>query len=123
MKHEANITPRIEKYISLKKIYGHIEIKSTLTNRFNLSNFEPQQLPGLLAAEKSGLVIKWSDADLRLKTCDIISTPPGLSSYVAIKYPKCVFFILAFKIVECKKTMKSLSLEKAREISMYEVKL
>lgn len=124
MKREASVTPLVEKYVKLKKIYGHIEVKQTTTNRFNLNNFESQQLSSLEAAEQTGMVMKWSDADPRLKPCDIISTPPGMPSLIAISYPKTVFFIYATKIIECKETLKlkSLTEEMARKLCIHELR-
>lgn len=121
MKREAKVTPEITAYIKLKRIYGNIEVKQTTTNRFNLSNFEEQQVASLLASELSGLVWKHSDADPRLKPCDISSMPP-IPSYIVIKYPKSIFFIWTYHIHQyIINGVKSLTSEEARELSTFEL--
>lgn len=94
IKREASITPAITAYIKIKSLTGLFEVKQTRLLRFNLNNFEPQQLESLMAAERSGLVWKISDADQRLKPCDIISVGPRPSTIV-IKIQRAVFFIEA----------------------------
>lgn len=121
-KREAKITPEIEKYILEKPIYGHFEVKVAKGGTFSFSSFEPQQVPGLLAAKEAGYLHKYSDADPRLKAFDLSHCPPGLQGWVVIKFPKVVFFIISelINILECKGA-KSISLEVAREISTYEL--
>lgn len=122
-KREASITPKIEKYIELKKIFGYFEIKQTTTDTFSLSSFEPHQIAGLLAASENGIVHKISDADPRLKICDVVSIPP-MASYVVIRYPKNVFFIHPAVINHLLRFgQKSLSIREARERCDYELEL
>lgn len=120
MKHEASITPKIIKYIQQKKIYGMVEVKYAKGDTFYFSSFENQQVGSLIAGEMSGLVWKLSDADPRLKPCDIISLPP-IDSYVAIKFLKSVIFLRTPFI---KRTInmgiKSISAISAREFAVYE---
>lgn len=120
MKHEANATPAIIKYIKAKGIFGAIEIKQTTTESFLLSNFESHQLSSLDAIFNTGLAYKLSDADPRLKPCDVLSLPPYLPAWVAISFKKSVFFIRHDKIIEeIANGKKSITPQRALEISTH----
>ncbi len=105
-------------------IFGLVEYKQTTTNTFNLSSFEPHQLPSLTSFQNKGLVWKLSDADPRQKPADVISLPGGMTSWVGIIYPKKCCFIFLDRLLDYKNSgKKSITLEKATELATYIVSL
>lgn len=119
MKREAKITPEIEKYLIAKKIYGLIEVKQTTTDIFHFNKFESHQFINLVSAISNGLLHKISDADPRLKPGDIIHLPP-LNSWVVIKFPECICFIMTRSIKsQMDLGITRISVKQAREISAF----
>jgi hypothetical protein len=120
MKHrEANKTTILNKALKTLGIYGYIEYKQTRANTFNLSHFEPHQIPSLEACQQSGLVWKLSDADPRQKPCDTLSLPPGMTSWIGIIFDDCCCFVYLDRILN----FKSITKDKAKELATYVVKL
>lgn len=74
------------------EMYGFYELKQTAKNSLPFSKIEIHQYDGLQATEKSGLVWKFSDDDMRRKPCDCVSIPP-LPSYLVIKFPDAYYVI------------------------------
>jgi len=124
MKHrEAHKTTVLNKALQTMNIYGYIEYKQTKTSTFNLSNFEPHQLPSLEACQSNGLVWKISDADPRQKPCDTLSLPPGMTSWIGIIYDDCCCFLYLDRVLDYKLHNKSITKDKAKELATYVVKL
>ena len=86
-------------YLREKKIYGFFELKQTDLEYFPFSKIEKVQFEGLQATEKNGLVWKFTDMDMRPKSCDCVSIPP-LASYLVIKFKDAFYMIRFQKIVE-----------------------
>lgn len=80
-------------------IYGFFELKQTSKDSLPFSKIEIHQYDGLQATDKSGLIWKWSDDDMRQKPCDSASIPP-LPSYVVIKFPDAYYMIRIGEIVK-----------------------
>ncbi len=72
--------------------YGYFELKQTMKESLPFSKIEIGQYDGLQATEKSGLVWKFSDDDMRIKPCDCGSFPP-LPSYIVIKFEDAYYAI------------------------------
>jgi len=123
MKREANKTPFFEKWVRLKKLYGYFELKQTTTDSLSFSLVPEHQIDSLLALQDSGLLWKHSDLDMRTKPGDLQFTPP-LPAFVVIKYPKeyCVIPVNNFIFERDHSKRKSLTVERAREISTYIIK-
>lgn len=123
MKREANYTPIFEKYLRLKRLVGAFEIKQTTSDAILFSAVEDHQIEGLLAVQQSGFVYKLSDADSRRKPFDVVATS-WMTGYVVIKYPKitCVMTVNNFVWERDHSKRKSLTLERAKEISTYIVR-
>jgi hypothetical protein len=123
MKREASKTPFFEKWLRLKKFYCYWEVKQTTTDSIAFSSVPEHQIDSLLAQQDSGLLWKHSDSDMRTKPCDGQFTPP-LPAVVVIKYPKeyCVISINNFIFERDHSKRKSLTVERAREISTYIIK-
>ncbi len=81
------------------EMYGFYELKQTTKESFPFSKIEIHQYDGLQATEKSGLVWKFSDDDMRQKPCDCVSIPP-LPSYLVIKFIDAYYIILIRNIVK-----------------------
>jgi hypothetical protein len=77
---------------------GYFELKQTTKDSLPFSRIEIHQYDGLQATEKSGLVWKFSDDDMRQKPCDCESIPP-LPSYIVIKFPEAYYAIRIKDIV------------------------
>lgn len=81
------------------KMYGYYELKQTTKNSLPFSQIEIHQYDGLQATEKTGLVWKFSDDDMRRKPCDCGSFPP-LPSFLVIKFPDAYYVIRIEEIVK-----------------------
>lgn len=120
-KREAKWNTLLNQFLREKKLHCYFELKQTTADSISFSAVKEHQINGLLAAQKNGLVWKYSDEDQREKPFDGASTPP-LVSYVVIKYPPCFLFIpISWFILEKKNSdkRKSLTLERAYEISSH----
>ncbi len=97
--------------------YGYFELKQTVKNSLPFSKIEIGQYDGLQATEKSGLVWKFSDDDMRIKPCDCISAPP-LPSYIVIKFPDAYYAIDIKDIVRLREEGGvSITLEQSAKIA------
>ena len=103
IKKEAKFQVIWDQYLREKQktgeMYGFFELKQTETESFPFSKIETVQYDGLQATEKSGLVWKLSDNDMRPKPCDCFSIPP-LPSYLVIKFLDGFYMIRFQKIVD-----------------------
>jgi len=98
-KREARLNTILNQYFRERKLYCYYELKQTNLDSFRFCNIESVQWEGLPAAEKEGMVYKWSDEISRPKPCDGASLPP-LPSYVIIKFKDAFYFIRIGKLVE-----------------------
>lgn len=123
MKREAAYTPIFEKYLRLKRLVGAFEIKQTTSDAILFSAVEDHQIEGLQAVQQSGFVYKLSDADSRRKPFDVVATS-WMTGYVVIRYPKttCVITVNNFVHERDHSKRKSLTVERAKEISTYIIK-
>ena len=105
------------------EMYGFYELKQTTKDSFPFSKIEIHQYDGLQATEKSGLVWKWSDDDMRQKPCDCASIPP-LPSYIVIKFPDAYYVIRIKDLVKIRNEGAiSITLEQARTVAEKVVRL
>ena len=119
IKREANATIQWNNYLRKDRtIFGAFELKQTQTEKLYFSSFEPQQIDSLMAIEEGGLTWKISDADPRLKPCDVIVLPPS-PAYVVIKYPDCFTMIRVTDFVNFMNNTQNsyISYKEAKEIS------
>ncbi len=99
------------------EMYGFYELKQTTKNSLPFSKIEIHQYDGLQATEKSGLVWKFSDNDMRQKVCDCVSVPP-LPSYIVIKFPDAYYVIRIRDIVLMRENGGiSITQEQAKDIA------
>lgn len=117
---EKDFTVIFEKYVRIKKLHGVFELKKTDTDSILFSSVKDHQLESLIAVQESGFMWKISDADPRRKPFDLIATP-RLVGYVVIKYNKitCIIPVNNFIFERDKSKRKSLTVERAKEISTY----
>ena len=115
---ENKFTIIFEKYIRAKKMHGVFELKQTDIDSIPFSKVEEHQLESLIAVQHNGFLHKISDADPRRKAFDIVYTRP-LVGYIAIRFPKvtCVITVNNFVFERDRSKRKSLTIERAREIS------
>lgn len=98
-------------------MHGFYELKFTVLDYLAFSKIEKVQYDGLQATEKSGLVWKWSDQDMREKPCDCASIPP-LPSYLVIKFVDGFYLIRIKDVVEMRENGEiAISKKKAEEIA------
>ncbi len=99
------------------EMYGFYELKQTMKDSLPFSKIEIHQYDGLQATEKSGLVWKFSDDDMRQKVCDCVSVPP-LPSYIVIKFPDAYYVIRIRDIVLMRENGGiSITLEQASKVA------
>lgn len=99
------------------EMYGFYELKQTTKESFPFSKIEIHQYDGLQATDKSGLVWKFSDDDMRRKPCDCVSIPP-LPSYIVIKFIDAYYAIRIEEIVKLREEGKiSITREQAEKIA------
>ena len=117
---ENNFTTIFEKYIRAKKMHGVFELKQTDADSIPFSKVEAHQLESLIATQNTGFLHKISDSDPRRKAFDLLYTRP-LVGYIAIRFPKvtCVITVNNFIFERDKSKRKSLTVERAKEISTY----
>jgi hypothetical protein len=116
-KPEARWQTIFNKYLREAKMFGFFELKQTDKKYFPLAKIEPHQYEGLQATEKSGLVWKLSDQDMRQKPCDTLCIPP-LSSYIVIKFPYAYYIIRIGEIVKLRDSgAVSITLEHAKKVA------
>jgi len=95
IKKEAKQQVIFNQYLREKRkerFYCYYELKIAKNGYFHFNNIELNQLEGLPATEKEGLVWKFSDQDQRKKPCDGISAPP-LPSYIVICFVDTFYMI------------------------------
>lgn len=119
IKREANFNVVFGRYLRATGMIGAFELKITKGNSIAFSALKDHQEHGLLAAQISGFIWKLSDADPREKPFDCISTGT-IPSYIVIKFPKmfCIIKIEAWIKERNHSTVKSLSLDRAKNIAM-----
>lgn len=117
---ESKFTIILEKYMRTKKLYGQHEIKQTDKTSILFAEVKNHQITSLLAAQEVGFLHKISDADPRRKGFDVIFSRPE-ASYVVIKFPKiaCIIPVNNFIFERDRSKRKSLTVERAKEISTY----
>lgn len=114
---ESSANTILNQYLREKKLYCFYELKVAKGNTFNFSKIEDNQDEGLPALAKEGMVWKWSDEDSRKKPCDGGCLPP-LPAYLVIKFKTLFIFIDYARIIELKdQGVKSITRERARELS------
>ncbi|MES2408789.1 MAG: hypothetical protein V4509_00630 [Patescibacteria group bacterium] len=99
--------------------YGFYELKQTTGDSLDFKKIEVHQYESLLAAEKAGLVWKFSDQDQRQKPFDCVSIPP-ISAFIVIKFPDAFYVIKIKDMIKEKETSlrKSLTKDRARELAV-----
>lgn len=99
------------------------ELKQTTTNSISFSDVQEHQLDALFASG-SGLLYKIPDDSRGIKPFDMVylCNAPG---YVVIRYPDSFHVISVYRFIAEKETSKrkSLTSERAREISLISVDL
>lgn len=121
-KKEAKFQTVFNQYLRKKKLFGYFELKEATGDSLPFSAIKQHQLNGLLAASRNGFVWKLSDQDQREKPFDCMYTKPA-GAYVVIKYGK-VFYIITAQMFHFQSEVsesKSLTKQRAKEISTYEV--
>lgn len=103
MKKEAKWQTVLGQYLRelrvKEKFFCYVELKQTEKEHLPFSKIEVHQYDGLQATEKEGLTWKFSDADMREKSCDCANFPP-LPSYLVIKFTDGFYFVRIGEIVK-----------------------
>lgn len=92
IKKEAHFQTIFNQYLRQTKMQGHFELKQATGNTLPYSKIEEHQIEGLLAAQESEFVWKYSDQDQRQKPFDCSCIPP-LPSYLVVRFVS-VFYII-----------------------------
>lgn len=126
-KREANFQTTFSSYVQKKKIIGNFELKQTTGNSFPFKNSksgQDRQINSLVTAQQEGYFWKFSDEDSREKLFDCSNVPP-IDGYIVIKYPKvfCIINIYDFIAEDKRSERRSLTKERAMEISIVNVEL
>lgn len=121
MKREAKHQITFGHWGRITDIKGAFELKQTTGDSIPFtSKFEEHQLDSLEAIEEAGLRWKFSDADVRKKPCDYISTDP-MPAWIVAVFSKYRYFTVirhADFMAEAKiSDRKSLRYDRAREIA------
>lgn len=98
MPKESKIQTIFNQYLREKRLYCYYELKVAKGNNFYFRDIEINQIEGLPAMERHGLVWKLSDEDRRKKPCDGFCTPP-LPSYLVIYFENSLYMINIFTIL------------------------
>ena len=117
MKRESKSQVIFNQYLREKRMYCYYELKESKGGVFYFKNIEVNQMEGLPATEKEGLVWKLSDEDRRKKPCDGFCTPP-LPSFIVVRFGDAFYMIRIGVILELIQSGEiKITLENAKELA------
>ena len=130
IKREANFGQTFRSWIKSQPLYfpngAVFELKQTTTNSIPFSDVQDHQIDALVASElnHNGLLYKIPDDSRGIKPYDMVYLRKT-NAYIVIKYPKCFSVIPVMSFIEetSKSKRKSLTSERARDISYVTVSL